>query len=60
VGLWALVHLIDNGDVVSLVFFVTWAIVALAGTVSIDTKRRRLLPKNRIIASPTYLSIVAP
>jgi uncharacterized membrane protein len=36
VGLWALVHLIGDGDVASLVFFATWAIVALAGTVSID------------------------
>ena len=27
----------------SLIFFATWAIVALAGTVSIDAKRRRLL-----------------
>ena len=43
VGLWALVHLIGNGDVASLVFFATSAIVALAGTVSIDAKRRRLL-----------------
>ena len=43
VGLWALVHLIANGDVASLFFFATWAIVALAGTVSIDAKRRRLL-----------------
>jgi uncharacterized membrane protein len=43
VGLWALVHLIGNGDVVSLVFFATWAIVALAGAVSIDHKRQRLL-----------------
>src|SRR6201993_4566629 len=43
VGLWALVHLIGNGDVASLVFFATWAIVALAGTVSIDRKRQRLL-----------------
>src|SRR5499426_3217106 len=43
VGLWALVHLIGNGDLASLVFFATWAIVALAGTVSIDGKRRRLL-----------------
>ena len=43
VGLWALVHLIGNGDLASLVFFATWAIVALAGTVSIDAKRRRLL-----------------
>src|SRR5215472_11659392 len=43
VGLWAVVHLIGNGDVASLVFFATWAIVALAGTVSIDAKPRRLL-----------------
>jgi uncharacterized membrane protein len=43
VGLWALVHLIGNGDLASLVFFATWGIVALAGTVSIDAKRRRLL-----------------
>jgi len=43
VGLRALVHVIGNGDVASLVFFATWAIVALAGTVSIDRKRRRLL-----------------
>ena len=43
VGLWAIVHLIGNGDVASLVFFVALAVVALAGTVSIDSKRRRLL-----------------
>ena len=42
VGLWALVHLIGNGDVASLVFFAVWAVVALAGTVSIDRKRQRL------------------
>jgi len=38
VGLWALVHLIGNGDVASLFFFATWGIVALAGTVSIECK----------------------
>jgi uncharacterized membrane protein len=42
VGLWALVHLVGNGDAASLVFFAAWASVALAGTVSIDQKRRRL------------------
>jgi uncharacterized membrane protein len=42
VGLWALVHLIGAGDVASLVFFAVWAVVALAGTVSIDKKRQRL------------------
>jgi uncharacterized membrane protein len=43
VGIWALVHLIGNGDAASLLFFATWVIVAFAGTVSIDAKRRRLL-----------------
>jgi uncharacterized membrane protein len=43
VGLWALVHLIGSGDVASLVFFAVWAVVAFAGTVSIDRKRERLL-----------------
>jgi uncharacterized membrane protein len=43
VGLWALLHLIGTGDVASLFFFATFAIVSLAGTVSIDRKRRRLL-----------------
>jgi uncharacterized membrane protein len=42
VAIWALVHLVANGDVASLVFFATWGIVALAGILSIDAKRRRL------------------
>jgi uncharacterized membrane protein len=41
VGLWALVHVIGNGDVASLIFFGNWAVVSFAGTVSIDAKRRR-------------------
>lgn len=47
VGLWALVHLIGNGDVASLVLFGTFAFVALAGTTSIDAKRRRLVGAER-------------
>jgi len=43
VGLWALVHLVANGDVASFLFFGTLALTALAGTVSIDAKRRRAL-----------------
>ena len=43
VALWAGVHLVGNGDWASLVFFGSLAIVALAGTVSIDAKRRRSL-----------------
>ncbi len=43
VALWAGVHLIGNGDVASLLFFAALAIVAVAGTASIDAKRRRVL-----------------
>jgi uncharacterized membrane protein len=43
VALWAVVHAIGNGDVASLLFFTSLALVAIAGTVSIDAKRRRAL-----------------
>jgi uncharacterized membrane protein len=43
VGLWAIVHLIANGDAASFIFFGALALTALAGTVSIDAKRRRAL-----------------
>jgi uncharacterized membrane protein len=43
VALWASVHLVGNGDVASLLFFASLIIVAGAGTVSIDAKRRRTL-----------------
>lgn len=41
VALWALVHLIVNGDLASLVLFGSLLVLALGGTVAIDTKRRR-------------------
>lgn len=43
IGLWALVHLIANGDAASFLFFGSLAVTAFAGTVSIDAKRRRAL-----------------
>ncbi len=43
VAIWSAVHLIGNGDVASLLFFAALLIVAAAGTVSIDAKRRRVL-----------------
>jgi len=43
VALWSGIHLIGNGDVASLLFFAALAVVAVAGTVSIDAKRRRAL-----------------
>ena len=47
VGLWAVVHLIGNGDAASAVLFGTFVLVCFAGTVSIDAKRRRLLGAER-------------
>ena len=43
VALWSGIHLIGNGDEASTLFFAALAVVAVAGTVSIDAKRRRTL-----------------
>lgn len=42
VALWALVHLIVNGDLASLILFGSLLVLAVGGTASIDAKRRRL------------------
>jgi uncharacterized membrane protein len=56
-ALWALVHLVANGDVASLLLFGSLAVVALVGTVSIDAKRRRSLgaPAWEAFASKTSI-----
>jgi uncharacterized membrane protein len=41
VGLWAATHLVENGDVASLILFGTLLVLAIGGTASIDAKRRR-------------------
>jgi uncharacterized membrane protein len=41
VALWALMHLIVNGDLASLIFFGSLLVLALGGTASIDAKRQR-------------------
>jgi uncharacterized membrane protein len=41
VALWALVHLIVNGDIASLILFGSLLVLAVGGTFSIDAKRRR-------------------
>jgi uncharacterized membrane protein len=41
VALWAVVHLIVNGDLASLILFGSLLVLAVGGTVSIDAKRRR-------------------
>lgn len=40
-GLWALVHLLVNGDQASVIFFGSFAVLALGGTLLIDAKRTR-------------------
>jgi uncharacterized membrane protein len=46
VALWALVHLIVNGDLASLILFGSLFLLALGGTASIDAKRRRIFGEN--------------
>jgi len=58
VAIWAGVHLIGNGDVASLLFFTALAIVAVAGTASIDAKRRRVLGGQAWDAFASRTSIV--
>lgn len=41
IGLWALSHLPVNGDAASVILFGALAVLALAGTVAIDRKKRR-------------------
>jgi len=43
IGLWALVHVAARGDAASTIFFGTFAILALLGTVLIDARKRRTL-----------------
>jgi uncharacterized membrane protein len=45
VGLWAVTHLIVNGDVASLILFGTLLVLAVGGTAAIDAKRRRKFPE---------------
>jgi uncharacterized membrane protein len=54
VAIWAIGHLLVNGDPASLVLFGTMLVLALFGTASIDAKRRRALgPKWDAFAAQT-------
>jgi uncharacterized membrane protein len=46
IGLWAVSHLIANGDLGSVVFFGLLAVLALGGTVLIDRKKQLALGSN--------------
>jgi len=43
VAIWAAGHLMVNGDTASLILFGTLLVLAIAGTYSIDAKRKRML-----------------
>ena len=58
VALWAAVHLVGNGDVASVLFFAALLVVAGAGTVSIDAKRRRAVGAKSWDAFTRQTSIV--
>lgn len=45
IGLWGLVHMINNADPPSWLFFGYSAALAFGGTLLIDARRRRLLPR---------------
>ena len=45
VALWALTHLVINGELASLILFGTLLVLAIGGTVAIDAKRRRKSPE---------------
>ena len=54
VAIWAIGHLMVNGDPASMVLFGTMLVLALFGTASIDAKRRRALgPKWDAFAAQT-------
>jgi uncharacterized membrane protein len=43
IALWAVVHLIARGDAASIIFFGTFALLALSGPALIDARKRRSL-----------------
>jgi uncharacterized membrane protein len=40
-GLWALLHILANGDLAGLIFFGAFALLALLGTLAIDAKKQQ-------------------
>ena len=61
VALWALTHLILNGDLASLVFFGSFLILAIEGPFSIDRKREKAVgePWNQFVALTSNVPFVA-
>jgi uncharacterized membrane protein len=63
VAAWAVAHLIENGDLASLVLFGSLLFLALGGTASIDAKRRRVYADGwsrfaEATSSPPFFAII--
>jgi uncharacterized membrane protein len=60
-GLWALAHILPNGDLASLVLFGALAFLALVGTQAIEAKRRARDPEGfaRFAAATSNLPLAA-
>ena len=61
VALWAAAHVMARGDAASLLFFGTFAVLALSGTVMSDRRRARALGERwqRFAASTSHLPFAA-
>jgi uncharacterized membrane protein len=64
IGLWAVSHVIANGDLRSLLFFGAFAALSLGGTVLIDRKKRLALGSNwaplaEVTSNVPFASLVA-
>jgi len=64
IGLWALAHLVPNGDLAAVCFFGSLALLALGGTVLIDRKKRLALGSNwwrlaEVTSNIPFLAIAA-
>ena len=61
IGLWALMHLLANGDSASIIFFGALAFQALVGPLSMDRKKLRLEGERyaQIVEQTSYLPFLA-
>jgi uncharacterized membrane protein len=61
IGLWALAHILPNGEVHSLIFFGSIAVLALYGTTRIDARRQARDPEGfaRFAAATSNLPLLA-
>jgi uncharacterized membrane protein len=61
VAIWSAFHLLANGDEASAIFFGSFLVLSLAGTSSIDAKRKRKAPEdwNRFAAVTSNVPFAA-